>query len=348
MSLTYGFFDAVYDSDSGTYDRTYTAEQFSTYLKGIISDGVVANVGNQLAVTPHSGMGIQVGTGRMFINSRWMDSDTVIDLTVGAANGALPRKDIVIVRLDYSARTIGVMIKAGTAAAAPVAPTLQRDAAYYEMELAEIYVKAWATAITAADITDKRSNQTVCGYVVGLVDQIDTDGMWSQLEADFGEWFDEMKNQLSEDAAGNLQLEIDEMGGDIAQNAQDIAANATDIAALQAATTISAATTVFASYATAYISGYSLTAYKVGRMVFMQGMFRLGSTSAPAEVTIATLPAAFRPAHAWTIIGQITSGALANQARNMQLLTNGEIKTHNWDLPTNTWLVYSVAYVSAS
>lgn len=215
MSLTYGFFDAVYDSDSGTYDRTYTAEQFSTYLKGIISDGVVANVGSQLAVTPHSGMTIQVGTGRMFINSRWMDNDTVIDLTVGAANGALPRKDIVVARLDYSGRAIGITVKAGTAAATPTAPSVQRDSTYYEMELAEINVKARATAITAADITDKRADQTVCGYVVGLVDQIDTAGMWSQLESDFGAWFDEMKDQLSEDAAGNLQNEIDDITDDV-------------------------------------------------------------------------------------------------------------------------------------
>ena len=237
MSLTYGFFDAVYDSDSGTYDRTYTAEQFSTYLKGIISDGVVANVGNQLAVTPNSGMAIQVGTGRMFINSRWMDNDTVIDLTVGAANGALPRKDIVVVRLDYSGRAIGITVKAGTAAATPTAPSVQRDSTYYEMELAEINVKAGATAITAADITDKRADQTVCGYVVGLVDQIDTAGMWSQLEAGFGTWFEEMKDQLSEDAAGNLQLQINDL-----EDASEAAADTlTDLTGSQA-TSVSSGT----------------------------------------------------------------------------------------------------------
>lgn len=348
MSLTYGFFDAVYDSDSGTYDRTYTAEQFSTYLKGIISDGVVANVGNQLAVSPNSGMTIQVGTGRMFINSRWMDNDTVIDLTVGAANGALPRKDIVVARLDYSGRAIGITVKAGTAAATPTAPSVQRDSTYYEMELAEINVKAGATAITAADITDKRADQTVCGYVTGLVDQIDTAGMWAQLEADFGTWFDGMKNQLSEDAAGNLQLQIDDLEGDISQNAENIAENTADITALQAATTIGASTTTFASYATTYISGYSISAYKIGRMCFFEGFLTLTNTAAPAESVLATLPAAFRPAREWTILGEITNGASANQGRNLLLKTDGTFCTHNHGLPTNTWLRFSAAYVSAS
>lgn len=233
MAVTYGFFDAVYDSGTGTYDRTYTAEQMSMYFKGLISDGVVANVGQMLVVTPGTGMAVQVGTGRMIIDSRWIQNDTVFDLSISTAHATMPRKDIVVARLDYSGRAIGITVKAGTAAATPTAPSVQRDSTYYEMELAEILVPAGATAITASNITDKRADQTVCGYVTGLVDQIDTAGMWSQLEAGFGTWFEEMKDQLSEDAAGNLQLQIDDL-----QDASEAAADTlTDLTGTQATTT---------------------------------------------------------------------------------------------------------------
>jgi len=220
MALTYGFFDAVYDSDAGTYDRTYTAEQMSLYFKGLVSDGVIANVGNMMAVTPGSGMAVQVGAGRAFLDSRWMDNSAVLTLSISAAHSTLNRKDIVVVRLDYSGRAIGIIVRTGTPAASPAAPAVVRNGSYYDLELAEIYIKAGATSITAANITDKRQDQNVCGYVVGLVDHIDTDGIWDQLEGEFTEWFDGMKDQLTTDAAGNLQTEIDALDTRVSTNTQ--------------------------------------------------------------------------------------------------------------------------------
>ena len=229
MALTYGFFDAVYDSDTGTYDRTYTAEQMSLYFKGLVSDGVIANVGNMMAVTPSSGMTVQVGTGRMFIDSRWLQNSSALNISISAAHATLARKDIIVARLDYSNRIISIVAKNGTPAATPTAPTVQRDGTYFEMKLAEIYVSAGATSIAAANITDTRQNESVCGYVTGLVDQIDTAGMWAQLEADFGDWFDEMKDQLTTDAAGNLQNQINTITGNVSTNTSNIAANTANI-----------------------------------------------------------------------------------------------------------------------
>jgi hypothetical protein len=232
MALTYGFFDSVYDSDTGTYDRTYTAEQMSLYFKGLVSDGVIANVGNMMAVTPGSGMAVQVGTGRMFIDSRWLQNSSALNISISAAHATLNRKDIIVARLDYSGRAIGIIAKTGTAAASPTAPGIVRNSEYFEMELAEIYVSAGATAITAANITDKRADTSVCGYVTGLVDQIDTTEMWSQLEGDFNEWFDEMKGQLTTDAAGNLQTEIDALDTRVSTNTQVGSAALSNIATI--------------------------------------------------------------------------------------------------------------------
>lgn len=220
MSVTYGFFDAVYDSGTGTYDRTYTAEQMSLYFKGLVSDGVIANVGNMMAVTPGSGMTVQVGTGRMFIDSRWLQNSSALSISISAAHATLARKDIIVARLDYSNRLISIVAKNGTPAATPTAPTVQRDGTYFEMKLAEIYINAGATSIAAANITDTRQNENVCGYVTGLVDQIETSGMWAQLQSDFETWFDTMKDQLTTDAAGNLQTEIDALDTRVSTNTQ--------------------------------------------------------------------------------------------------------------------------------
>jgi hypothetical protein len=100
----------------------------------------------------------------------------------------------------------------------PTAPA--RSGAIYELVLAEIYVGAGATEILQKDITDKRADKTVCGIVTGTVEEVDFSQFASQFnsyynefksgkQADFGAWFQEMKDQLSTDAAGHLQLEID-------------------------------------------------------------------------------------------------------------------------------------------
>jgi hypothetical protein len=97
------------------------------------------------------------------------------------------------------------------------------------MELAEIYVSAGATAITAANITDKRADTSVCGYVTGLVDQIDTTDMWAQLQADFETWFEGIRGQLDGDTAGNLQNQINTITGNVSKNTSNISTNTANI-----------------------------------------------------------------------------------------------------------------------
>lgn len=233
MAVTYGFFDAVYDSSTGTYDRTYTAEQMSMYFKGLVSDGVIANVGDMMAVTPGDGMTVQVGSGRMIVDSRWLNNDSAYTVTLSPAHATLPRKDIVFVQLDYSMRRISIEHKSGTPATSPVAPTIgDYPAAWHDMGLAIIDVPAGATQITAANITDLRPDESTCGFVTGLVDQIDTDGMWSQLQADFEEWFNIMKDQLTTDAAGSLQTQIDDLDSRLSTTSRTLVLEQTRIASI--------------------------------------------------------------------------------------------------------------------
>jgi hypothetical protein len=147
----------------------------------------------------------------------WPDTNT---MTLEAASGVYDRIDTVVLRRDNTNRRVSIEVVKGTASAtpAPTAPTRTSD--IFELVLAEILVGTGVTEITGSVITDKRPDTDVCGYVVAAVETPDFSELYAQFAAqaeefmgdqaaDFLAWFDEMKDQLSEDAAGHLQLEID-------------------------------------------------------------------------------------------------------------------------------------------
>ena len=160
-------------------------------------------------------MAVKVGAGKAWINGYFYVNTASLPLEITVADGVLNRIDLVVLRWDLAARTITAQIKAGTSASSPAAPALQRDADGYELCLAQVYVQAGATAITQADITDKRLDSALCGLVAGVVQQIDTSTFLTQLEAwmeqyketaqqDFESWFSTLESVLDENAAANL------------------------------------------------------------------------------------------------------------------------------------------------
>ena len=122
---------------------------------------------------------------------------------------------------------------------------------YYELGLATVAVGANATAVTQANITDTRLDPEVCGFITQLIDHLDTSVFFAQLdqfyaefvsrteadyqlsreeylamcqeivdtlntfeqtaESDFDDWFESIKNKLSGDIAGALQIQIDNL-----------------------------------------------------------------------------------------------------------------------------------------
>ena len=104
---------------------------------------------------------------------------------------------------------IQIYIKTGTPSGSPVAPVLQRDTDLWELELAHISVVAGAANITQSAITDSRTDLSRCGIVTGLIDQIDTTDLFAQYTAAFNEWFDGVREKLTEDAAGYLESQIE-------------------------------------------------------------------------------------------------------------------------------------------
>lgn len=183
MAEQSGFFDA--HLVDGEYDRVYLSEHFARYFASFIGNGIFGGKSSELMVRERGtpSMGIKVLPGQAWIDGYWYENTDELLLAVDIADGVLHRIDSIVVRWNHSERIIRLAVKKGTAATNPVAPVLQRDDDYYELKLADIYIKAGATYITQANITDKRYDTSVCGLVIGVVQQLDAEEFGIQLDA---------------------------------------------------------------------------------------------------------------------------------------------------------------------
>lgn len=203
MAITYGFFNAIKGSD-GTYDRTYNADQMSTYFEGLVGDGVYESVGDAMQVVASSGMQVQVKSGRMLIGSRWLKNDAAYPIAINAAHVTLNRYTAIVVRLDLSARTISIVAKNGDNATDPTKPTMTNSQTVKEMCLAYIYVGRGVTSISQANIEDTRPDNNVCGWVTGIVQQVDTSKLFLQWQTAYEEFYQQMQTwQQQQESAFN-------------------------------------------------------------------------------------------------------------------------------------------------
>lgn len=189
MSITSGFFNSI------DGDRLYNADQMSTYFKGLIGQGVFNSVGGALQVIASDDFSVDVKTGRAIIGDvlKWMENDAVYNLTITPAHVTLNRYTAVVIQCDLNDRDITITTKDGSYATNPTKPAINDVAGIKELCLAYIYVKAGATTITQSVIQDTRSNSSVCGWVTGLIDQIDTEDLFDQWTAAYEENISEME-----------------------------------------------------------------------------------------------------------------------------------------------------------
>lgn len=193
MAITYGFFNAIKQSN-GTYDRVYNADQMSTYFEGLVSDGVYESVDDAMQVLAGTGMQVQVGAGRAIIDSKWLKNTAAYPLTINAAHVTLNRYTAIVIRLDLSARTISIVTKDGENATAPIKPTMTNSETVKEMCLAYVYVGRGVTTITQANIEDSRPDNNVCGWVTGIVQQVDTSKLFLQYQTAYEQQLQTMQD----------------------------------------------------------------------------------------------------------------------------------------------------------
>lgn len=214
MAMSSGFFESNID-DAGEYDRVYFAQQFAHYFSQFIGNGVFGNPTNQLQVMSleNNTMTVLVRDGNAFINGYWFRSTENETLTITNASGTFGRIDAIVVGYSALTREISLYIKEGKYAEDPVPPELSRTDDNYELCLALIMIEPNQTEITGANIIDTRPIEQYCGFVIGLVQQLETRDLFAQYTSIFKSWFSSIKDMLDGDEATKLARAIYNLEG---------------------------------------------------------------------------------------------------------------------------------------
>lgn len=197
MALSYGFFNSV------DGDRTYNADTMSEMFDGLITGGVYESVGDAFVVRATTGMIVSVGSGRAIVGGNWVKNDAAVTLEINPSHVTLNRWTAITLRRSTTSRDVQLIAVDGTNASNPPKPAPVRDGTTYDIHLAYIYVAAGVTSITQRWIYDVRPADTLCGWVTGLIKQVDTSELFLQWQNAYEEfynsfqsWFDTLTSQL--------------------------------------------------------------------------------------------------------------------------------------------------------
>lgn len=213
MTVTSGFFN----SQNG--DRKYDAEEMSEIFDGVINDGVYSTIYNQFAVKENNGMTIQVDTGRGWFDHTWIRNDNLKLITLDPPELLYDRIDAIVFDADHTdfVRNGDIKVAKGTPSADPQPPTLLKEERHKQYPNAYIRVRAGATAISQADISNMVGT-SACPFVTGAASTVNVDLFVRRLESQWKRWYDTHTNQYAFDFNNwfsQLQVLLD---GDVAAN----------------------------------------------------------------------------------------------------------------------------------
>ena len=169
----------TYPENGITYDADDASGYLSTRLSGVYS------AEEDFAVTANGGLTVTVSAGQAWVRpARFRGRSIIMEqpetVTLTAADAVRSRIDRLVLRYDAAAKKTSLTVLTGTPdSASPTAPEITRTALVYDLCLADIRRPAGSTVITAADITDTRADEYVCGVMRDSVTGIPT----AQLQA---------------------------------------------------------------------------------------------------------------------------------------------------------------------
>lgn len=170
--------ETMFPLENTDYNASDAQLWFATRLSGVYTNG-------HLAVSSTGGMDVSIAPGIAWLHYTEYGgavycNSLPLAKTVPLSPADYPRVDRVVIRYDAVTNIGAIAIKTGAPASSPVPPALTRDASAYEISLARIAVGKGVTEITAADITDERLDESVCGLMRDGVTGIDTSMLQSQ------------------------------------------------------------------------------------------------------------------------------------------------------------------------
>lgn len=211
----------TFESDgTPVYDRAITSAPLRKLIAKLLTDGILPNPSTNLQVEAGSGMNVVVNPGFAICAGGLKLEENQRTLAIQAADSNYDRIDTVVLRWNDndSERICDLYIVEGIPAASPLRPELTRTESIWELGLADLFVNKNSSAISNQRITDTRYETARCG-IISAISEFDTTTLYQQVQADlagfkaseqadFITWFNDIKGQLSEDAAGNLQKQI--------------------------------------------------------------------------------------------------------------------------------------------
>ena len=244
MSTTCGFFNSM--NKDRMYNATHFGHCFDgIILSGIlaaIGDNFVVKAAGGMNITVGSGKAWYLASW-LENDADLPMAHAVSDVVLSRIDAVVMEFDT-----TETVRWNDVKIVQGTASSAPERPTLVNTKTKVQIPLAYVYVGANTSEIAQTDITSMIGKDE-CPFVTGILQTASLDTLLGQWEAELDQfvedekadfeawfeqmkidltaeqkilddwiaseqdeflaWFNQMKAQLSEDAAGNLQNEID-------------------------------------------------------------------------------------------------------------------------------------------
>lgn len=187
----------TYPENGITYDADDASGYLATRQSGVYSaeEDFAVSISGELSLTVSAGQA-WVRPSRFKGRSIIMEQPTTLALT--AADPVRTRIDRVVLRYDAAARKTSLQVLEGTPdSASPSAPAITRTALVYDLCLAEVTRPAGSTAITAADITDTRADEAVCGVMRDGVTGIPTAQLIAQWRAAQADLETQLRAQLA-------------------------------------------------------------------------------------------------------------------------------------------------------
>lgn len=179
---------------------TYSAEDVATYLCTRTS-GVYAKDSN-FAASITGTRQITIAPGLAWMNYDDFKGVSVCSrentvLTVPDADNTLNRVDRVVLQFDTASNLTAIRLKTGTPAVAAQPPDILQNHNQYELGLCTISVPAGSAAITAANLTDTRADEDVCGVMRDGVTSIPTAQLIAQWRAAQADLETQLRAQLA-------------------------------------------------------------------------------------------------------------------------------------------------------
>ena len=235
MTFRSGFWNSI------DGDRTYSAEDMAVPFEGIITEGVFANWGDAFKTTVVDEHTINIGSGKAWLNTKWIQNDSVYQMPINVSDYASSTEP----------RTVVVCLDLKVEPYYRFAQFIIEEQRYYgsytsmlnaitDRSAGRNTLVLFAINFAAGDFSIQQSNITSlvgtswCPYVTAPVQTVTVDdirGKWdvsykslmndivsnarskaneaeSNFEASFNTWFLTLKNQLNTNQAANLQNQI--------------------------------------------------------------------------------------------------------------------------------------------